>query len=264
MTKYTKAPIDEDCKLEKTPFERKTIYGAHAFNLFAIIWVMFFMNDLCFSILSGTFSSWYWTYHKSDVSFFSLLISFKTIIVYHLGSIAFGSFIISIVRFIRIVLEYIDQKCKKYAQYEVVKWIIWGCKCCFWCLELFIRFINRNAYIYMAMFGTSFLTSAREAFAIIVKNPVRAVVLNYLSDFLLFISRIVVTALVGVCAYFLLTNHFPDLVVFDLQYYWAPLAAFIFLSYILTGILFGVYQVAIETIFFCYCEYFHLKILNRF
>ncbi len=34
--------------------------------------------------------------------------------VFHLGTIAFGSLIISIIRMLRTILEYIEKKCKMY------------------------------------------------------------------------------------------------------------------------------------------------------
>ena len=61
------------------------------------------------------------------------------------------------------------------------------CKCCFWCLEKFMKFINRsvfltkgcwfikyfrNAYILTASQGTNFCRSAKQAFGLIFRNMV--------------------------------------------------------------------------------------------
>ena len=75
--------------------------------------------------LSGAFASYYWSMNKNDVPFFALLFSFSRCVRYHLGSVAFGSLLVAVVRFIRIILEYIDNKCKKYANNIVVKAILW-------------------------------------------------------------------------------------------------------------------------------------------
>lgn len=71
---------------------------------------------------------------------------------YHTGSIAFGSLLIAIIQLIRIILEYIDHKLKG-KENRVVKFILCCCKCCFWCLEKFMKFINRNAYIMVISCG---------------------------------------------------------------------------------------------------------------
>lgn len=46
-------------------------------------------------------------------STFSLL-NIPFLQVFHLGTIAFGSLIIAIIRMIRTILEYIEKKCKKF------------------------------------------------------------------------------------------------------------------------------------------------------
>lgn len=83
----------------------------------------------------------------------------------------------------------------------------------------------------MALHGRNFCKSAHDSFALIVSNGARAMVLNYLSDFLLFLSKIAVTSLSGLLAYFFITNRFyleyleiSD----DLNTYWGPLIVIIF------------------------------------
>ncbi|GCC43816.1 hypothetical protein chiPu_0027719, partial [Chiloscyllium punctatum] len=45
--------------------------------------------------------------------------------------------------------------------------------CCFWCLEKFIKFLNRNAYIMIAVYGKNFCVSAKNAFKLLMRNVVR-------------------------------------------------------------------------------------------
>ena len=53
---------------------------------------------------------------------------------------AFGSLIIAILRMIRVILEKVEEKLAKYHQDNmVVKGIMCCCKCCFWCLEKFMK-----------------------------------------------------------------------------------------------------------------------------
>lgn len=99
---------------------------------------------------------------------------------YHLGTLAFGSLIIAICRIIRVMLEYIDRKLKKYDN-EVTKAILCCCKCFFWCLESFLKFINRNAYIMCAIHGKNFCGSAKDAFSLLMRNVVRVFVLDKVS-----------------------------------------------------------------------------------
>ena len=42
------------------------------------------------------------------------------------------------------------------------------CKCCLWCLQKIVAFINRNAYIILAIKGTNYCESAMTAVKLIV------------------------------------------------------------------------------------------------
>ncbi|QQP57125.1 Choline transporter protein 2 [Caligus rogercresseyi] len=68
-------------------------------------------------ILAGAFASWYWTFDKKrEVPSLPLLSSTTRTFRYHLGTVAFGSLIIAIIRFIRVMLERIEEKMKQYHQ----------------------------------------------------------------------------------------------------------------------------------------------------
>ena len=75
---------------------------------------------------------------------------------------------------IRLMLEYVEEKLKQYHQDNpLVKAMLCCCKCCFWCLEKFMKFINRNAYIMTAVYGKNFCWSAKEAFSLLLRNIAR-------------------------------------------------------------------------------------------
>ena len=79
---------------------------------------------------------------------------------YHLGTIAFGSLIIAIIKLIRLILEYIEMKLKGQTN-KVVTYIIKCLQCCFWCLEKFMKFINKNAYIMVSLVSGNLLFEER-------------------------------------------------------------------------------------------------------
>ena len=85
------------------------------------------------------------------------------------------------------------------------------CKCCLWCLEKFMRFINRNAYIMCAIKSTNFCKSAQAAFNLIMRNLVRVVVLDSVVDFLLFLGKLVIVLITGAVSYLAFAGYFPDI-----------------------------------------------------
>ncbi len=131
------------------------------------------------------------------------------------------------------------------------------CKCWIWCLENILKFINRNAYIMIGIYGKNFCTSARDAIKLLASNPLRALVLDRVTDFVLFLGRMLITAGVGVLGFFFFSKSFyidPNFRKYfapDLHYYWAPLIAVILVTYAITKVFFSVFEMAVDTIFLC-------------
>uniref|UniRef100_A0A8B9KZ39 Choline transporter-like protein n=1 Tax=Astyanax mexicanus TaxID=7994 RepID=A0A8B9KZ39_ASTMX len=225
-------------------------------NLLVFLWLVNFVIALGQCTLAGAFASYYWALKKpADIPAFPLAASFGRAIRYHTGSLAFGALILSIVQFFRIILEYLDHKLKG-AHNSCSRFLLCCLKCCFWCLEHFIKFMNRNAYIMVAIYGKSFCTSAREAFCLLMRNVVRVAVLDKVTDFLLFLGKLLISGSVGALAFFFFTRRIPVIQeeVPSLNYYWVPLLTVIFGSYLVAHGFFNVYAMCVDTLFLCFCE----------
>ncbi|CAN7937007.1 unnamed protein product [Ixodes hexagonus] len=229
---------------------------AQIYNVIGLIWGMFFIVGLGQVALAAAFASYYWAFRKpQDVPFFAVLNGLCLTVRYHLGSVAFGSLILTIVRCIRIVLEYIDTKLKKYDN-QFTKCLLRCCKCCFWCLEKFLRFLNKNAYIMIAIYGKNFCTSAKEAFKLLMRNVVRVVVLDKVTDLLLLVGKLVIVGIVAIPTFFVFTRkvgflngHIPEL-----NYYMLPVLTISVGAYIIASSFFSVYGMAVDTLFLCFLE----------
>ncbi|XP_049334829.1 choline transporter-like protein 5-A isoform X2 [Astyanax mexicanus] len=225
-------------------------------NLLIFLWLVNFTIALEQCTIAGAFASYYWAKRKpGDIPPCPVFSSFARALRYHTGSLAFGSLILAFVQLIRIVLEYLDHKLKG-AHNAVARFLLCCLKCCFWCLERFIRFMNRNAYIMIAIYGKNFCTSAREAFFLLMRNVVRVAVLDKVTDFLLFLGKLLVAGSVGVVAFFLFTHKIPIIQeeVPVLNNYWVPLLTVIFGSYLIAHGFFSVYAMCVDTLFLCFCE----------
>ncbi|XP_062280250.1 choline transporter-like protein 5-B [Scomber scombrus] len=228
----------------------------HLCNLFVFLWLVNFTIALGQCTLAGAFASYYWALKKpNDIPACPLYSAFSRAIRYHTGSLAFGSLILTVVQMVRLVLEYLDQKLKG-PQNSFTRFILCCLKCCFWCLEHFIKFINRNAYIMIAIYGKSFCTSSKDAFFLLMRNVIRVAVLDQVTDFLLFLGKLVISGGVGVLAFFFFTRKIPVIQeeVPSLNYYWVPLVTVIFGSYMIAHGFFNVYSMCVDTLFLCFCE----------
>jgi len=79
------------------------------YNAFMFYWLQAFCVGLDQMILAGCFAIWYWSKSKKLCI---LLTSVKDTLLYHLGSVAFGSLIIAIVKFVRMLIQFVENRVK--------------------------------------------------------------------------------------------------------------------------------------------------------
>lgn len=224
-------------------------------NVVGFFWAVFFISALGEMVLAATFATWYWTFHKADVPFFTLTTGLGRTVRYHLGTLAFGSLIVTICRLIRVCLEYVDRKLKKYDN-DVTKCILCCCKCFFWCLETFLRFMNKNAYIMCAIHGKGFCTSARDAFNLLMRNFLRVIALDKVTEFLFFLTKVLVTLGMGAVTYLYFTS---DRIIHELHYVQVPVAIVMIGTYLIATVFFSVYSMAVDTLFLCFRKWIFFK-----
>uniref|UniRef100_A0A8C4LNK5 Choline transporter-like protein n=1 Tax=Equus asinus asinus TaxID=83772 RepID=A0A8C4LNK5_EQUAS len=234
----------------------RALLGLQIFNVFMFFWLANFVLALGQVTLAGAFASYYWAFNKpDDLPAFPLFSAFGRALRYHTGSLAFGALILAIVQITRVMLEYLDQRLKA-AENRFAKFLMTCLKCCFWCLEKFIKFLNRNAYIMIAIYGTNFCTSARNAFFLLMRNIIRVAVLDKVTDFLFLLGKLLIVGSVGILAFFFFTHRIR--IVQDtappLNYYWVPILTVIVGSYMIAHGFFSVYGMCVDTLFLCFCE----------
>lgn len=218
------------------------------YNFFGLLWSLFFISGFKRMVLSFCFATWYWTYNKADVQFFTLTYSFFITVRYHLGTIAFGSFLIATCGFLRAILERLHKMIKR-ADAMIADCAMWSMRCCFWLLQKFFIFISDNAYIMCAITGRGFFSSASEAFGLITRNIIRVVVLDKVLDFLLFVGKFVLTFLLTAISFFVFSTK-P----LGLTYPWVPTVIVALITWLITASFFGVYTAAVDTLFLSFLK----------
>ena len=208
-------------------------------------------------VMAGAFSGWYWTKDKTgEIPNGGLMASLHRTCRFHLGTLAFGSLVLSIVRMIRVLLEYVEEKLKQYELEDnyAVKCVMCCCKCCMWCLEKFIRYMNRNAYIMTAVYGYNFCKAGSKSFVLLTKNFVRAGTLDQVTDFILFIGKVIVVSIVGLVTFSAFSNSDTSPLEMELNYRFVPMVVIILATYAIASSFFSVYSMAVDTIFLCFLE----------
>ncbi|XP_077882632.1 choline transporter-like protein 5 isoform X7 [Ictidomys tridecemlineatus] len=228
----------------------------HIYNLFVFIWLVNFVIALGQCSLAGAFAAYYWAMKKpDDIPPFPLFTAFGYALRYHTGSLAFGALILSLIQIFKMVLEYMDSQLKK-AQNSISKFLQCCLTCCFWCLEKMVKFLNRNAYIMIAIYGKNFCISTRDAFNLLMRNIIKVAVTDEVTHFILFLGKILISGFIGILAFLIFTQKIPTIIQgpTSLNYYWVPLLTVIFGSYLIAKGCFSVYSMCVETIFLCFCE----------
>jgi len=218
------------------------------YYLFGFLWSWNLIIAMADCTIAGVIGEWYWTMDKRQLPMFMIIPAMYRTFRYHLGSLAFGSFIIAVVQFIRYILYKLEKSLKK-KESCLVKTLFKVMQCCLLCFERFLKFLNKNAYIEIAIFGFGFCKSARWAFQLIARNIIRVVVVSKIGDYLLLLGKIVVTVSVGIIGNILIEYYS------DQPTYWVtPLLVILFMAYGTAYVFMAVLDMAINTIFICFCE----------
>ncbi|XP_052034777.1 choline transporter-like protein 5 [Apodemus sylvaticus] len=226
------------------------------YNLFAFLWLINFVIALGQCALAGAFASYYWAMRKpEDIPRYPLFTAFGRAVRYHTGSLAFGSLILASVQMFKVIVEYLDRRLKK-AQNSAAQFLHCCLRCCFWCLEKMVKFLNRNAYIMIALYGKNFCESTRDAFYLLMRNILKVAVTDEVTYFVLLLGKILVSGIVGALAFLLFTERLQLIVEgpTTLNYYWVPFLTLVFGSYLIAHGFFSVYSMCVETIFICFLE----------
>lgn len=106
-----------------------------AYHLFGLLWTNQVIVGFGYVVIAHCIAQYYWTRGiRSEMSTFPVLTGIYTAARYHMGSIAFGAFIVAVIQFVRLVLEYLDRKTKKLQQNNpAARWAMCCLRYCLWC-----------------------------------------------------------------------------------------------------------------------------------
>jgi len=124
---------------------------------------------------------------------------------YQMGTLAFGSLLLTLVWIIRSLFEYIGEKLHEAtAGNKCTECLLCCMRCCLDCFDRFIRYLNRNAYIYCAITSESFCPSALHSFLLILKNSAKFAFVEGIADAFMFLAKTFIAVSTTLCGYFLL------------------------------------------------------------
>lgn len=177
------------------------------YQLFGLLWVAAFINGVCQFVIAASACIWYFTVNSDTKGRGTVGTALYWGFRFHLGSIAFGSFIIAVVQFIRIMFEWYRRYMAKASRdNKVVKALLCLTSYCLYLLEKCVKYISKNAYIQVALTNDYFCKAAWNAFALILANAGRFGMATSVGKILNFFGVAAIAAVNGVIAFYVLTE----------------------------------------------------------
>ena len=239
------------------PYELKFLENLKYFmlyNFFGLLWNIFFIISVGMTTVAGIFAGYYW--QRGERKETGILSNLWRVLRYHLGSLAIGSLLTAILVFIRSMVRLLKHQLDKMGKTKKwVNYLISCVECCLACLQWVINFVNRNAYIVIAIEGYSYCGAAREALSLIGSNILRYVAINTVGDFILFLGKLCVTLGSAFICFMLLEDE-KLLSGEDENELSSPLFPVIFVlivAYAIASVFFAVVEIAVDTIFLSFC-----------
>ena len=214
------------------------------FHIFSLFYITAIISAYSQFVYASSACIWYFTAEKGTESHI-IAKSFYRGIRYHFGSLCFGALIIAIIRFMIFFLEYIKKKVEAATskkQSKIFTCIISCFQCCLACCAKFVEFINKHAYIQIALKGDSFCNAAFEGFGLVIRNLGRFSILSLLGGGLSLLGTIFITVASAVVGYFVITEvpYFKA----DVNSIVLPLIAFGLIGFILGYITMSIFSMS--------------------
>lgn len=216
-----------------------------AYSFFSYLWVNALFVAMGQCIIACAVGMWFFTPPKMKGKISPVWKSVKTVIRYHMGSLIFGALILAIVQFIRYFMKYLEKQAAAQKN-KVMVMILKVLQCCIWCFEKIIKFLNKNAYIQVALLGTNFCTSAKRAFHLIMRNLARFGILIILGSIINFIGTCFIIVGTTFSGYFILQAVHPTASpVF-------PVLLYLCISWVVAKLFMNVFGLAVDTSMQCF------------
>ncbi|KAL4450362.1 hypothetical protein ABPG74_009068 [Tetrahymena malaccensis] len=183
----------------------KTFGWIHLFGLF---WYESFFAACQQMVIIGAVAFWYFKVEEIDDS--NTTMGAKLFFKNHLGTAAFGSFILGVLSFIKFLLKLISdsaENMKKNNEGNQLTEFVYKALYCFVVVfEKFFKHLNQSAYVWTMMDGKGFCESASKAFSILAANPIRMALVAGIGELFEFLGCAAISGVITLGSYFAITR----------------------------------------------------------
>ena len=235
-------------------FDKKTPHWwLFAFHLFSSYWFREFLLACQDIIVAGALADWFFKRQQNvccpKFKFLPCALITPTLYVlrYQLGTAAYGSFVITAVSPIRVLME-----CSKTLVQKSDPSKRSNCGCCLW-MNKIVSLVNTNAYICAGISGSNFFDSGKEALLLYSINPSITSNLFGTESILLYLANVAVAVLTAMIA-FIYFRYQLGREASEPDYLYLVLIVGI-ISYLFAKSFFSAYAQTLNTVFICHAEH---------
>ncbi|KAA6378119.1 MAG: putative solute carrier family 44 [Streblomastix strix] len=239
----------------KTP--SNTSYYLIAVGSVIYTWIVLFATGCNQNIIAGAAASWYFV-HKEDgdaLENWPILSTIKRNFLHHLGSIAAGSLIITIVNTLKRISEWATKKARKSCC--CVMLLSCCCLCIMKCLERIIARVTENAYIIMQIKGENFWQSTKQAIYLMLRSFYQIIVLDKVMGIISCIGTMFIFIFILFFSFLIIRPDFFKIADSSSDYipslsWWLLILLSVIIGLIIMSILIDAFSFTVKSIFVCY------------
>ncbi|EER31516.1 conserved hypothetical protein [Candida tropicalis MYA-3404] len=218
---------NEACSVGGGSCSKSKLIGVLVFVFFAGFYISEVMRNVIHVVIAGIYGTWYYLANSDQgAPKHPALASLKRALTYCFGSITFGSLIVSLIQLLRQLISILRSNfaadgngwgvCGMIILDFVVGFIDW-----------LVRYFNKYAYCYVALYGKSYIRSARDTFDLLRFKGMDALINDMFINTALNLYSLFVAYLVALLAFLYLKFTKPEYN--SNGDFYAPVIAFAFL-----------------------------------
>ena len=129
----------------------------------------------------------------------------------------------------------------------VAKAVVWAIRCCIWCLDKYVKYINKNVYIQCALQSKNFCSSAMESFYLMIRHMGKFSTMGLISGLMSMIGKGLVAGLSAWITIMAVEAKYPEVK--------KPIVPAVFvgvMGFYVSGIFIGIWDYASLAILHCF------------
>jgi len=235
--------------------QKDNFYYALLFMIFGIMWILEWMTAQVNFVCMCSAATYYFNSDSEHEGDAEVGFAFHVAYFKHAGSLAFGSFLIALVKFIELVFMTAAEAALKHSgDNAAMKCAIRCAECLMKCFEDIVDYVNKSAYAYMAVTGDSFCTSALNAFLLQLKHGLGFVFAKFLAEMFILVGKIFITLLNMLMTYCLMKYAFKDYEGDDaMTSATGPLVVVAIVTFLCASVFLGLFDETVLALMTCVC-----------